>query len=179
MTFSGPDLARFRAVYARVEKEIERRYGIAVNVLDVLDPNTGDFNGEKIDVDDALDPEIALFVLLHLFGHTVQWNVSAGARALGRDTSVGKTPKQLAKIRVYERDATRYAVTLLHETGVTDLDGWLSDLWLADWKYLEHYYTTGGKLDFRSLVRPGGRERLTPLPIPHFKPHRWVSRWSF
>ena len=92
---------------------------------------------------------------------------------------MGKTPEQLAKIRVYERDATRYAVTLLRETGVTDLDGWLSDLWLADWRYLEHYYRTGEKLDFRSLVRGGGSERLTPLPIPHFRPHRWVSRWSF
>jgi hypothetical protein len=162
-----------------VEAEIERRYGVAVNALDVLDPNTGDFNGERIDVDDALDPEIALFVLLHLFGHTVQWNISADARSVGRDTSVGKTPEQLAKIRVYERDATRYAVTLLHETGVTDLDAWLSDLWLADLKYLEHYYTTGEKLDFRSLVRPGAGVRLMPLPIPHFKPRRWISRWSF
>jgi hypothetical protein len=88
MTSSGPDLARFHAVYARVEKEIEWRYGIAVNVLEVLDPNTGDFNGERIDVDDALDSEIALFVLLNLFGHTVQWNVSAGDRALGRDNCV-------------------------------------------------------------------------------------------
>lgn len=174
-----PDAGRFREVYARVEKEIEERYRITVNILDVVDPNTGDFNGERIDVDHALDPEIALFVLLHLFGHTVQWNVSAGDRELGRDTSVGKTPEQLAKILVYERDATRYAVTLLNEIGVADLDAWLSDLWLADWKYLEHYYTTGEKLDFRSLVQPGAAERLTPLDIPRFTPQRWVSRWSF
>ena len=179
MSADGPDLERFRAVYARVETEIERRYGIAVDILDVVDPNTGDFDGERIDVDFALDPEIALFVLLHLFGHTVQWNVSAEDRALGRDTSVGKTPAELERIRVYERDATRYAVTLLREVGVTDLDPWLSDLWLADWKYLERYYTTGEKLDFRSFVSRGASEILTPLSIPAFTPHRWVSRWSF
>src|SRR5450755_1837205 len=179
MAFSAPDAARLHEVYARVEQRIEEQYGVAVNILDVVDPNTGDFNGEIIDVDFALDPEIALFVLLHLFGHTVQWNVSAEDRALGRDSSVGKTPEDLAKIRVYERDATRYSVALLHELSVTDLDQWLSDLWLADWKYLEHYYTTGQTLDFRSLVRPGACECLTPLPIPPFKPHKWVSRWAF
>jgi hypothetical protein len=60
MTSSGRDLARFRAVYTRVKKEIEWRYRRSVNVLDVLDPNTGDFSGERIDMDDGLDSKIAL-----------------------------------------------------------------------------------------------------------------------
>ena len=45
---------------------------IACNALgDVLDPNTGDFDGMSIKVDYDQDLETALFVLIHLFGHTV------------------------------------------------------------------------------------------------------------
>jgi hypothetical protein len=55
----------------------------------------------------------------------------------------------------------------------------VSDWWHADWKYLEHFYRTGEKLNFRSLLRPGEGEVLTPLPIPEFTPQKWISRWSF
>ena len=41
----------FKDAYDRVEREIEGRYGIPVAISDVLDPNTGDFDGMKIDVD--------------------------------------------------------------------------------------------------------------------------------
>lgn len=150
-----------------------------VSITDVLDPNTGDFDGARIAIDFDQDLEMAFFVLVHLFGHTVQWNISEEFRRIGRETSVGKSDEELAAIYGYERDATRYSLSLMHETGVTDLDQWVSDWWRADWLYLSHFYKTGEKLDVKALVKPGASERLTPLPIPPFTPQHWVSRWSF
>lgn len=169
----------FKEAYDRAERRIEERYGIPVHISDVLDPNTGDFDGMRILVDYDQDIESALFVLIHLFGHTVQWNISAEYRAIGHDLSIGKGEEELARIYDYEKNATRYSLSLLHEAGVSDLDRWVSDWWHADWRYLAHYYRTGEKLEFRSLLRPGEGEVLTPLAIPEFKPTKWISRWSF
>lgn len=169
----------FKAAFDRVERRIEDRYGIPVSISDVLDPNTGDFDGMRIQVDYDQDLESALFVLVHLFGHTVQWNLSEEYRAIGTDHAIGKTEESLKKIYDYERDATRYSLQLMHESGVTDLDQWVSDWWAADWKFLAELYRTGKKLDVRAMIVPGGGERLVPLAIPPFTPQRWVSRWSF
>lgn len=169
----------FKDAYDRVEKLIEDRYGIAVSIADVLDPNTGDFDGLHIKLDYTLDLETAFFVLIHLFGHSVQWHISEEFRKIGLETQPGKSDEEMRRIYAYEKDATRYSLQLMHEAGVDDLDQWVSDCWAADWKFLEHFYRTGERLDFKTLLRPGEAERLTPLPIPNFTPQRWVSRWSF
>ena len=172
-------MSDFKAAYDSVERLIESRYGVEVNISDVLDPNTGDLDGLRIKLDYTLDLETAFFVLVHLFGHSVQWNISPEFRALGLDLSVGKTAEQLGQIHDYERDATRYSLWLMHQAGVRDLDRWLSDCFAADWKFLKHFYQTGERLDFKLLRDPGAGELLTPLEIPPFQPQRWVSRWSF
>jgi hypothetical protein len=133
----------------------------------------------KIEVDHDQDLDSALFVLVHLFGHTVQWNISEEYRALGADLSIGKGEDVLNKILEYEKNATRYSLQLMHDVGVKDLDQWVADYFAADWKYLQHYYRTGEKLDFRKLIQPGKGTLLTSLAIPEFKPQKWMSRWSF
>lgn len=172
-------MTSFKEAYDKVERRIEDRYGIPVSISDVLDPNTGDFDGVKILVDYDQDMETAFFVLVHLFGHTVQWNISEDYRKLGIDVTPGKSEEQLRSFYTYEKGATRYAIKLMHEAGVHDLDRWVSDWWHADWKYLEHFYRTGEKLDFKSLIHPGEGELLTEMEIPKFTPQKWVSRWSF
>ena len=69
---------------ARVQERIENVYGIHVVTTDVPDPFTGDLNGTEIQIDSALTPEQRLFLLLHLFGHTVQWNVNPRSLDIGR-----------------------------------------------------------------------------------------------
>lgn len=172
---SEPD---YRDVYNRVVPIVERKYGVEVVISDVVDPNTGDFDGERILVDYEQDLEVALFVLVHLFGHTVQWNTSEAYRNLGLEVAVGKTPEELVAIHEYEQGATRLGIALLHQAGVRELDGWASDWWRADYEYLLHFYRTGEKLDVRSLLVRGG-EPLAPLPIPAFTPQRFASRFSF
>lgn len=170
---------RFKAAYDAVAHVIEARWGIPVIIGDVVDPNTGDFNGAEIVLDHTLDLEMALFVLAHLFGHTAQWSTCEEARDLGtRYASAAPPPEVLPRIRDYERDASRLALALFHLAGVTDLDAWLSDWAAADWTYLEHFYRTGEAGDFRRFFAPGAPV-LEPLPIPEFTARRWVSRYSF
>lgn len=153
-----------------------------VSISDVLDPNTGDFDGVAIKVDYALELDLAFYILLHLFGHSVQWNLSEEHRRLGQDQTVPKSPQQMEQIRQYELDATRYSLQLCRDAGAEplgEIDRFVSDWFYADYKFLEHFYTTGERLDPRKLYEPGCGEVLTPLEIPAFTPQRWTSRWSF
>lgn len=170
---------RFVEAFNKVERHIETAYGIPVIISDVLDPNTGDFDGMEIKVDYTLNAEVALFVLVHLFGHTVQWNTNERFREVGQDSNLKKTPEEMAEIEVYEKEATQLSLALLHEAGVKDLDQWVSDWWRADWEWLKHLYLTGERESFRKFLKPGEQAPLAPIPIPEFRPQRWVSRWSF
>jgi hypothetical protein len=168
----------YRAAYNRLVPVVENKYGIEVIISDVVDPNTGDFDGQRILIDYDQDLEVAVFVLIHLFGHTVQWNVSERYRTLGLKATTAATTEEMPAITEYEQGATRLGITLLHEAGISDMDGWASDWWRADFDYLVHFYRTGEKLDVRALLKRGG-QALTGLPIPAFTPRRFASRWSF
>lgn len=165
---------RFREVFGIVEPLIENRWGIPIRVRDVPDPFTGDLDGAEIQVDFNLEAEDACFIVVHLFGHTVQWNTDADARAIG--TWPGPwTEEKLAQVRIYEQTACRYSMQLFHEAGIHDLDQWLSDFAACDYGYLDHFYRTGEKRPFRSFWSDGNA-CLTPLAIPVFSPTRWLSR---
>jgi hypothetical protein len=166
---------RFREAFAIVEKHIERRYGLPVVITDVPDPFTGDLDGASILVDHDLEAEDALFILAHLFGHTVQWNVSPSARMLGLIEVRAPSEQLLDELAAYEQDAARYSLQLFHDAGVRDLDQWLSDLAACDVSYLLHFYRTGEKLPFRSFWKDG-TPLIAPLSIPPFHPTRWVTR---
>jgi hypothetical protein len=64
----------------RVETYIKDVYGLRIVTRDIPDPLTGDLNGADIHIDRAVTPEERLFLLGHLFGHTVQWNTDPNAR---------------------------------------------------------------------------------------------------
>lgn len=166
---------RFRDVFNQVERLIERRYGLPVVLTDVPDPFTGDLDGSTILVDYDLDAEEALFILVHLFGHTVQWNVSPSDRELGLLEIRDPSEALLAALARYEEDAARYSLQLFHEAGVHDLDQWLADFAACDIAYLLHFYRTGEKRAFRSFWRDNA-PLLEPLAIPSFQPTRWVTR---
>jgi hypothetical protein len=172
-----PDADRLRAVFDRVEALIERRWNIPVTITDVPHPFTGDLDGHGIHVDHDLEIEDAVFILIHLFGHTVQWNVSERAREIGMARPAQWTEDQLRELGEYEEQACRYSLQLLHDAGVHDLDQWLSDFAACDHAYLMHLYRTGEKLPFRSFWRPGAR-LVRPLAIPDFHPTRWISRYD-
>ena len=166
---------RLREIFNLVERAIESRWGIPVAIRDVPPPFTGDLDGERIDLDHDLPIDEALFILLHLFGHTVQWNASEETRALGLAPVKDPTDELLAEIEAYEREAGRYSTQLLHELGIFELDQWLADFTDADVRYLLHFYRTAEKLPLEQVWR-GSQPPIEPAPIPHFQPTRWLSR---
>jgi len=169
-----PDL---KSVFDRVERMIEDRWGVPVHIQDVPNPFTGDLDGEQIMVDYDLEVEDALFILIHLFGHTVQWNVSAHARGIGLTRPGTWTEDMLAEVAAYEHEACRYSLQLLHDAGIRDLDQWVSDFAACDCAYLLHVYRTGDKPPFRSFWKDG-TPLIAPLAIPEFSPTRWLSRYE-
>jgi hypothetical protein len=169
------DEDRLRAVFNTVEHMIELRWGIPVVISDVPNPFTGDLDGAQIQVDHDVSIEDAVFILIHLFGHTVQWNVSASARSFELARPGAWTEEALAAVGEYEHEACRYSLQLLHEAGFRDLDQWVSDFAACDAAYLVHFYRTGEKRPFRSFWRDGC-PLLAPLPIPKFEPTRWITR---
>jgi hypothetical protein len=171
MSTDGP----FRRAFNQVERHIEQRYGLPVVITDVPDPFTGDLDGAAILVDYDLDAEEALFILVHLFGHTVQWNVSPADRALGLLEVRDASEELLASLARYEIDAARYSLQLFHEADVHDLDQWLANFVACDIAYLMHFYRTGEKRAFRSFWMDGAPS-LSPLEIPRFQPTKWVAR---
>lgn len=171
------DPAYLRAVFNAVERRIEERWDIPVTLSDVPNPFTGDLDGAQIQIDHDVEIEDAVFILVHLFGHTVQWNISERARAIAFTRPGAWTEAQLAELAAYEREACRYSLQLLHEAGFHDLDQWISDFAACDCAYLMHFYRTGEKRPFRSFWRDGA-PLVTPLPIPPFQPTRWISRYD-
>lgn len=171
----APAVGRFREAYAAVAAFVEGQYGLSVKVEDVPAPFTGDLDGEHIVVDHELSSEDALFIVAHLFGHTVQWNTNAAERELGTLAVTNPSPELLEQLAAYERRAASYAMQLFHEAGVRDLDQWLSDYSNCDIKYLCDFYRTGVKVAFRSCWQHG-TPLILPAAIPDFAPTRWRAR---
>ncbi len=162
--------------YSRsVQARIEGHYGIAVVTRDIPDPLTGDLDGRSIHVDHLLTPEERLFLLVHLFGHTVQWNTSPEARELGQPRLVPVPADVLPAVLAYEREAAGFALALLHEVGIHDLDQWLADYSACDEAYLLYYYGTGEKKSFRSFWRDRV-PAVEAVAIPPFSVVQWTAR---
>jgi len=158
---------------ARVEERI-RQYGIRIVTRDIPDPLTGDLDGAEIHVDYALTPDQRLFLLAHLFGHTVQWNVDPQSFAMGAP-KVPVKEELLQPLLEYERQAASYGLGLLHETGVTDADQWFSDYSACDQAYLSHFYRTGEKRDFLTFWKDN-TPPISACPAPPFTPMKHPSR---
>ena len=166
---------RKREALRRVTRAV-KGYGIPVRDTRLPPGFTGDIDGESITLDRRkLNDEEALFLVLHLFGHTVQWNVNPAQRKVGMLAVSRPGPRLLARLIDYERDALGYSIQLLRECGVTGLDQWLADYAECDIAYLTHFYTTGRKKRFHSFMRQG-MPIMKPRRIPRFTPKFWGGR---
>src|SRR5262249_45495363 len=139
------------------------------------DPLTGDLDGAEIHIDFAVSPELRLFLLAHLFGHTVRWNINPRAFEIGKQHDPPVDEKLLPDIMEYEREAACYGLGLLHQAGVIDADQWLSDFTACDMAYLCHYYRTGEKRNSMSFWRDES-PLLEARPIPRFMPAKRIFR---
>jgi hypothetical protein len=174
---SGPSDERLREVFNLLERHIEDRYQVPIRISDVPNPYTGDLDGAEIQVDYDEEIESALFIIIHLFGHTVQWNTSEASREIGYKLYPNPSEEMIRRLQEYEHEACQYSMQLFHEAGVRDLDGWLSDYSACDFAYLIDFYRTGEKKSFKAFWKEAA-PLLVPKPIPRFVPTRWVSRAS-
>jgi hypothetical protein len=168
-------MTTFAEYCSRIQEHLERCYGVRVVTRDIPGPLTGDLDGAEIHVDCAASPEQRLFLLAHMFGHTVQWNIDARLFEIGRPQTPPVSPDLLPAIIDYEREAACYALSMLHQIGITDIDGWFCDYTACDMAYLLHYYQTGEKRDFRSFWLDG-TPPIEAKPVPRFVPTKRVFR---
>jgi len=168
-------ITAFRDTCSVLTKHLHARYGVSVEVASIEPPLKGDLDGSRILVGDHNTDEERLFLVAHLFGHTVQWNVSAELRRLGMTKPVKPTSDEQEALEAYEREACRYSQQALHEAGVLGLDQWLADYSACDLAFLRHLYTTGERRAFREFWTPG-QPLIEALAIPPFTPTRWRRR---
>jgi hypothetical protein len=118
------------------------------------------------------------FLLLHLFGHSVQWIAPSLAHRLVDLTSTTDRARFMQALHAYEFEAAGFGMQLLHELQVTHLDQWYSDFVETDWRYVERYYQTERIPPWEECVVQGCR-LIEPIPIPELR-HRQVDvRFAF
>ena len=171
----GPSSTEFRDAGSAVTRHLQARYGVSVELAGIEPPLKGDLDGRRILVADHNTDEERVFLVAHLFGHTVQWNVSSELRRLGMTMPLKPTSVELDALEAYEREACQYSQQAIHEAGVSGLDRWLADYSACDVAFLRHFFTTGERRAFRDFWTPG-QPLIEPLAIPPFTPTRWRRR---
>jgi hypothetical protein len=152
--------------------------GFTLEYRDLDPPRTGIFDGLKIVIDPDVDFEMQCFILLHLFGHSVQWIAPAIASKLDALQHTTDKERFLQVLHDYEYEAAGYALTLLQELGVRDLNDWFSDFVATDWRYVERYYREDRIPPWQECIATGAPP-LQSLPIPPLA-HRQVEvRFAF
>src|SRR5262245_2854561 len=154
------------------------KYGFVIEYRDLEPPRTGIFDGLRITIDPDVGFEMQCFLLLHLFGHSVQWVAPSLEHALGELQRTEDRSRFLQVLHDYECHAARFGMQLMREVHVTGLDQWYSDFVGTDWRYVERYYATNSIPPWTECI-VSGCEPIQPAPIPPLK-HRQVEvRFAF
>jgi len=154
------------------------KYGFVIEYRDLEPPRTGIFDGLRITIDPDVSFEMQCFLLLHLFGHSVQWVAPSLAQTVDAIQHSRDRSDFLNALRDYEFEAARFGMQLMHERGITGLDQWYSDFVETDWRYVERFYGTDRLASWAECVVSGCR-LIEPAPIPPLE-HRLVDvRFAF
>ena len=133
------------------------KHGFVIEYRDLEPPRTGIFDGLRIVIDPDVGFEMQCFLLLHLFGHSVQWVAPSIEHKLERPAAHrGQSAVHAGAARLRVRGGRlRHAADA--RAGVTDLDQWYSDFVETDWRYVERYYETDPLPDWKTCVVSGCR----------------------
>lgn len=154
------------------------KHGFALELRDLEPPRTGIFDGLRIVIDPDVDFEMQCFILLHLFGHSVQWIAPSLERNLVALQSTSDKTRFMQVLHDYEFQAGRFGLTLLHEAGILDLDVWYSDFVATDWHYVERYYQTDTIPPWEECLTTAN-ELIQPLEIPKLVSRQVEVRFAF
>lgn len=154
------------------------KYGFAIEYRDLEPPRTGIFDGLRIVIDPDVDFEQQCFILLHLFGHSVQWTAPSLAAKLALLQDTTDKAVFMQTLHDYEFEAARFGMQLMREIGARDLDQWYSDFVATDWRYVERFYETDVIPPWHECVTYN-QPLIEPLPIPLLE-HKLVEvRYAF
>ena len=154
------------------------KHGFTIEYRDLEPPRTGIFDGIRIVIDPDVGFEMQCFLLLHLFGHSVQWVAPSLEHKLGELQNTQDQKRFMQVLHDYEFEAASFGMQLIREVGVKGLDQWYSDFVATDWKYVEGYYQTGSLLDWKTCI-VHDCPMISPAPIPELR-HRQVEvRFAF
>ncbi len=152
---------------------VVKEKGLVIRYTHNLDPFfKGDLDGKTIYIGTHLSGEDKLFNLLHLTGHSVQWNINKLLRDLGSELYLNPDDELLRKLQTYEWQANCYALSILHTAKIFNLDKWLTKKYVIDMMYLTHFYKTGKKLKRITKIAKAYpfKKKLEPRTIPEFTP---------
>jgi hypothetical protein len=154
------------------------KYGFAIEYRDLEPPRTGVFDGLRLVLDPDIGFEMQCFILLHLFGHSVQWVAPSIEHKLAELQNATDKERFMKVLHDYEYEAASFGLQLMHEAGIRELDQWYSDFVATDWRYVERYYDTDQIPPWAECVMHN-QPLLRPAPIPALV-HRQVEvRYAF
>jgi hypothetical protein len=154
------------------------KHGFAIEYRDLEPPRTGIFDGLRIVIDPDVGFEMQCFLLLHLFGHSVQWVAPSLEHKLEDLQNTQHRARFMQVLHDYEFEAAGFGIQLLHQLGVAHLDQWYSDFVETDWRYVERYYETDRIPSWEECV-VSNCPLITPIPLPELR-HRQVQvRFAF
>ena len=154
------------------------KYGFQIRYADLEPPRTGTFDGLEIVLDPDVEFEMQCFILLHLFGHSVQWVAPSLENKLAGLQQSANKELFLSSLHEYEFEAAQFGMQLMREVGISDLDQWYSDFVETDWRYVQHYYRQGAIPDWE-LCKAFGQPIVSPLAIPELQHRRVDVRFAF
>lgn len=151
--------------------------GFRIIVTDGMDDFfKGDLDGVTIYTSELSD-EDNLFNIVHMVGHSIQWNVSDELRQLGSVIHKDPSDDLLRNLQEYEWEANCYGLEILFQLGYSNLKEWLEGKFIIDMLYLTHYYKTGEKLREISplALEHTFKKPLVPKVISSFTPKKQES----
>jgi hypothetical protein len=163
----------WRRVTSRIIK-----YGFVVEYRDLDAPRTGIFDGLRIAIDPDVGFEMQCFLLLHLFGHSVQWVAPSLRSVVHQIEHTADRDSFMQVLRDYEFQAAGFGMRLLHEAGAPGLDQWYSDFVHTDWRYVERYYAEN-RLPPWEECTVNGAALIEPIDIPPLELREVTVRFAF
>src|SRR5580765_4123932 len=91
------------------------KHGFVLEYQDLEPPRTGIFDGLRISIDPDVDFEMQCFILLHLFGHSVQWTAPSLAEKLASLKDTTDKGVFMQALHAYEYQAARFGMQLMRE----------------------------------------------------------------
>lgn len=154
------------------------KYGFVLEYRDLEPPRTGIFDGLRIVIDPDVAFEMQCFILLHLFGHSVQWVAPDLSASLDALQHTSDKVRFMQVLHDYEFQAARLGLQLLHEAGVRDLDAWYSDFVETDWRYVERFYQTDQIPPWEECIASADAP-VQPMSVPRLQHKRVEVRYAF